>query len=275
MLLYHRYILSKLSWHLTVADLSKTWICEHLDNVVTKYIRQWLELPISAALSAIILSHNFGLSFQLPSVKFIQCQTVLRSALKSSEDDAITKVWKNTNCGTNIQYDTYKNTKHVLKIVLSDHAEKLRSIFIISKSFIISFLLEKSLKRLNSLWSKAQSSLPTNIYNFSIRCLNNTLAKKKNLYLWKLATIPDCSFCLQSESLLHVVAGCKSYLEQGRYTWRYNTVLKFLAQTLPSLQQSKLYVDLPCYLSPSILTGESLRPDMLLSIEDKCLYNIE
>ena len=84
--LYHRYILSKLSWHLTVADLSKTWICEHLDNFVTKYIRYWLELPISATLSAIILSHhNFGLSFQLPSVKLIQCQTVLRSALKSSE----------------------------------------------------------------------------------------------------------------------------------------------------------------------------------------------
>ena len=39
LLLYHRYILSTLSWHLTVADLSKTWICEHLDNVVTKYIR--------------------------------------------------------------------------------------------------------------------------------------------------------------------------------------------------------------------------------------------
>ena len=52
-------------------------------------------------------------------------------------------------------------------------------------------------------------------------------------------------------------------------------MLKFLAQTLPSLKPSKLYVDLPGYLSPSILTGESLRPDMLLSIEDKCLYIIE
>ena len=93
--------------------------------------------------------------------------------------------------------------------------------------------------------------------------------------MWKLAITPDCSFCLQSESLLHVVAGCKSYLDQGRYTWRHNTVLRFLAQTLPSLQPSKLFVDLPGYLSPSILTGESLRPDMLLSIEDKCLYIIE
>ena len=275
LLLYHRYILSKLSWHLTVADLSKTWICEHLDNVVTKYIRQWLDLPISATLSAITLSHkNFGLSLQLPSVKFIQCQTVLRSALKSSQDDTITRLWKNTNCGTNIQYDTYKNAKHVLKTIRADHAEKLQS-KLPSQGFIISFLLEKSLKRLNSLWSKAQSSLPTNIFNFTIRYLNNTLANKKNLYMWKLATTPDCSFCLQSESLLHVVAGCKSYLEQGRYTWRHNTVLKFLAQTLPSLQPSKLFVDLPGYLSPSIVTGESLRPDMLLSIEDKCLYIIE
>ena len=52
-------------------------------------------------------------------------------------------------------------------------------------------------------------------------------------------------------------------------------MLKFLAQTLPLLQPSKIYVDLPSYLSLSILTGESLRPDMLLSIEDKCLYIIE
>ena len=117
LLLYHRYILSKLSWHLIVVDLSKTWICEHLDNVVTKYIRQWLDLYISATLSAIILSYNnFGLSLQLPSVKFIQCQTLLRSALKSSQDDAITKLWKNTNCGANIQHDTCKNTKHVQKL---------------------------------------------------------------------------------------------------------------------------------------------------------------
>ena len=275
LLLYHRYILSKLSWHLTVADLSKTWICEHLDNVVTKYIRQWLDLPISATLSAIILSHkNFGLSLQLPYVNFIQCQTVLRSALKSSQDDTITRLWKNTNCGTNIQYDTNKNAKLVLKTIRADHAEKLQS-KLPSQGFIISFLLEKSLKRLNSLWSKAQSSLPTNIFNVTIRYLNNTLANKKNLYMWKLAATPDCSFCLQSESLLHVVAGCKSYLEQGRYTWRHNTVLKFLAQTLPSLQPCKLFVDLPGHLSPSILTGESLRPDMLLSIEDKCLYIIE
>ena len=48
-----------------------------------------------------------------------------------------------------------------------------------------------------------------------------------------------------------------------------------MAQTLPSLKSSKLYVVLTGYPSLSILIGESLRPDMLLSIEDKCLYIIE
>ena len=38
LLLYHRYTLSKLSWHLTIADLNKTWVVENLDSAVTRYI---------------------------------------------------------------------------------------------------------------------------------------------------------------------------------------------------------------------------------------------
>ena len=30
--LYSRYLLPKLSWHLTIADLSKTWVIQSLDN---------------------------------------------------------------------------------------------------------------------------------------------------------------------------------------------------------------------------------------------------
>ena len=48
----------------------------------------------------------------------------------------------------------------------------------------------------------------------------------------------------------------------------------FLTQTFQSVNSSKLYVDLPGYLSPCIITSDSLRPDMLLSTADK-LYIIE
>ena len=133
---------------------------------------------------------------------------------------------------------------------------------------IISFLLAHSLKNLNSLWSRAQSKLSANIFNFTIKYLNKTLVTRKNLYLCGLSNISDCSFCLQPESLLHIVAGCKTYLDQGRFTWRHNSALRFLAQTFQSVNSSKLYFDLPGYLSLCIITGDSLRPDMILSTAD-------
>ena len=110
-LLYNRYLLSKISWHLTVCDLSKTWIIQHLDNNVSHCIRKWLDLPISSTLSNILLPREkFGLDIILPSTKFTQCQTVHRNALKSSPNEAIRNLWKDTSNNKNVQYDMYKNT---------------------------------------------------------------------------------------------------------------------------------------------------------------------
>ena len=80
---------------------------------------------------------------------------------------------------------------------------------------------------------------------------------------------------MEPESLLHVVAGCKSYLNQGRFTWRHDPVLSIIASTLKSVQNSDLYVDLPGYLSPSVITGDELRPDLLITLENKTIYIVE
>jgi hypothetical protein len=50
-LLYSRYLLSKFSWHFTVATLSKTWVSENMDSVVNKFVRKWLEIPVSGTLN--------------------------------------------------------------------------------------------------------------------------------------------------------------------------------------------------------------------------------
>ena len=82
------------------------------------------------------------------------------------------------------------------------------------------------------------------------------------------------SFCLQSETLQHVISSCKSYLDEGRYTWRHNSVLLFLANTFSSLKQCTVYADLPSFLSPCLITGESYRPDRLLT-DKNILYILE
>ena len=106
LIIYHRYVLSKLSWHFTIADLSKTWVIQNLYNVVARYMRHWLELPISSTLSTPILQNSkYGINLILPSAKFIQCQTVIRNALKSSPNPDITSLWAATSNGTNSQHD--------------------------------------------------------------------------------------------------------------------------------------------------------------------------
>ena len=92
--------------------------------------------------------------------------------------------------------------------------------------------------------------------------------KIEKLPRWGLSSNPDCSFCLGSETLLHVVAGCQSCLD--RFIWRHNSVLYFLAETLlPPQADYRIFADLPGLNNPSIITGERCRPDLLLIYLDR------
>ena len=230
--LYSRYVLSKLSWHFTVATLSKTWVTENIDPIVNQYIRKWLEVPISGTLSTIfVINNKFGLSIYPPSVKFIQCQSALRTALKSSPNESIKDLWKSTNNDTNIQKG-FKSTKEVLNDFRAGHEDKLKNQLSCQESFFSS-VTKFAFSQLNKVRSNAQSKLSKNIYTFTIRYINNSLPTRNDLTKWRISSTSECGFCLNKESLLHVVAGCQSYLD--RFTWRHNSILNFLAQTLQSI----------------------------------------
>jgi len=126
LLIYHQFVLPKLSWHITVADLSKTWVDQNLTHIVTKYIRQWLDLPISATLSTLALKKSkYGITLILPSTKFIQCQTVMRNALKTSPNLDVNAMWAATSNGSNSQYDQHKNAKQVLTAIQKSHEDSI------------------------------------------------------------------------------------------------------------------------------------------------------
>ena len=92
---------------------------------------------------------------------------------------------------------------------------------------------------------------------------------------WELSQSPDCSFCLNPESLLHVVAGCQQYLD--RFTWRHDSILNFIAKSLQPVinVHSSLYADGKGFLNPSIITGENYGPELLFLIQSKCLNVLE
>ena len=70
------------------------------------------------------------------------------------------------------------------------------------------------------------------------------------------------------------MSGCEKHLDQGRcYTWRHNSILK--ASFLLPWSIGELYVDLEGFRSPSEVTGDSKRPDMLKARPDGTLYLVE
>ena len=126
-------------------------------------------------------------------------------------------LWKYSSNGMNLQYDIYRNTKEVLKAVKTENKDHLLN-NLPSQGAIISFLLEHSLPELNSIWSAKQSNLPIYIFNCTIKYLNNTLPTRKTFSKWNKSQTSDCQFCFLPETLLHVITGCKVYLNEGRYT---------------------------------------------------------
>ena len=151
-------MLSKISWHFAVTDLSKIWVSDSLDNMFASYIRRWLELPICGTLSNIFLiKTKFGQDIYPPSTTFVQC--VARNVLKSSPNKVIQILWKSTSISTSLQYDNYEETNQVLKAFRSNQEDRLKS-HLFSQGSFFSSVTSQSLPKFNSFWSSAKSNLP-------------------------------------------------------------------------------------------------------------------
>jgi len=157
--LYHHFVLSKIARYLTIANLGKTWVVEDIDNLVTSYILQWLELPITATLSTPILPKSkYGINYILPSTKFLPCQIVIWNILKSSPNWKINLLWVKISIGCNIQYDKYKNTKHILTVIHKDDASSKTHELKLQR-FVIPCVLTHANSKPRSLWSTVQQSI--------------------------------------------------------------------------------------------------------------------
>ena len=91
----------------------------------------------------------------------------------------------------------------------------------------------------------------------------------QNMSLWKKTTNSLCSACLNPK--------CNVHLEQGRFTWRHNSILKTLAEYLSSIKKNSLiYADIEGFDNPSVITGPDDRPDMIVlnNTKDK-IYVVE
>ena len=239
------------------------------------FVRSWLEIPFSATIDIALLSKDkFGLNIITFSTKFTQSQTSIRKRLQNSKNHDIRKIHQLTSYESNIQLDQFSSAKQVIKSIRDNKVNKICT-QLTSQGSVITEVWENVLVCTKSNWFSVRDKMPSNIYNFVNRYLNNSLPTLKNMLLWGTSNSMSCLDCGNSLTLLHVMSGCEKHLHQGRYTWRHNSVLKALASFLLPRGIGELYVDLVGFCSPSEVTGDSKRPDMLIVRPDGTLYLVE
>ena len=105
--------------------------------------------------------------------------------------------------------------------------------------------------------------------------MNNTLSTMKNIKMWKKLYSSDCKFCQQTQTLCHVVGGCISSLRDGGYNWRHDSKIVNMAKFITELKNVQVFADIDQYRSPSIITGEDLKPDLIVVYQSKDIYILE
>ena len=119
--------------------------------------------------------------------------------------------------------------------------------------------------------------------SFAVRASIDFLPTFTNLNTWGKRNNTKCNFCVNKETLHHILNNCSTFLTQGRYTWRHNsilaTIVKHLKDNIPDNTSVKLYADIPGWsinsgtIPPNILLT-SQRPDLVIVNNAKKLIHV-
>ena len=86
---------------------------------------------------------------------------------------------------------------------------------------------------------KSLLAMPPPLTSFCISATYDTLPSPSNLHRWNIATEMLCSLCTKSIcTTAHILAGCKVALNQGRYTYRHDSVLSEIVSAIKSFLSS-------------------------------------
>ena len=131
------------------------------------------------------------------------------------------------------------------------------------------------LEKDNKVWNRILQGLPAGHLSFLLRASSDTLPTPLNLKRWRLRTDAHCQLCNSSSpTTLHILNACPVSLNQGRYTWRHDSVLQKIVDHIKFHLDSEgvLYADLPnlrasdnppATIPPEILVT-SARPDIVI-----------
>ena len=127
----------------------------------------------------------------------------------------------------------------------------------------------------HSLWKSLIYNLPERVAKFMLNSLTDSLNNRVNLLRWGKMSNDKCSHCGNRETLHHVLNFCPLSLEQGRFTWRHNNVLRHIMQvahdTLKDKDNCIIQCDLKDKETPRLKTTIPLECTVTDLIPDMCI----
>ena len=131
---------------------------------------------------ALLSKDKFGLNIITLSTKFMQSQTSIRKCLQNSKNHDIRKIHQLSSYESNINFDQFSCARQVVKSIRDNKVDKICT-QLTSQGSVITKVWENVLVCTKSNWFSVRDKMPSNIYNFVNRYLNNSLPTLKNMLL--------------------------------------------------------------------------------------------
>jgi hypothetical protein len=128
------------------------------------------------------------------------------------------------------------------------------------------------------IWKPYMWDLLRGVLKFSVNSSRNTLPTFTNLGKWGKRAWVNCQLCgdMMKQTLFHVLGHCKHTLDQGRLTWRHDSVLNHIVGCLKSAlvgkSMVKLYCDLDGLQAPG---GGSISTDVMVQVQKPNLVIVD
>ena len=96
------------------------------------------------------------------------------------------------------------------------------------------------------IWKSFSWNLKSGRAKFLLNSTIHTLPIMNNLKLWNKSVSDQCLLCKNCDSTLHTLNGCKIMLDQGRYTYRHDSILNFIVSKIDRSKYT-VYSDISGY----------------------------
>ena len=114
-------------------------------------------------------------------------------------------------------------------------------------------------------WNEIAEEMTANTYKFARKALTFLLPINTNVKRWNKINSDECLLCNGRQTQLQVLKNCVTAVNDGKYTWRHDSILYTMMYYLKQLIEKgyEIYADLERYTKTNVLFNGNVRPDML------------